>query len=303
MKIAITGATGFIGSALVEEARRRGHEVLALVRKPEVPGRLPAGVKLDFFDTSAPVKQGLLTGCEAVVHLAGEPIAERWTDEHKEKVLRSRVEGTRSLARAIATTPSVRIFVSGSAIGYYGVHGPEELTEESPPGGDFLAQVCQAWEQAAMAEPLPRVRTVLARTGIVLHPSAGALRKLLVPFKLGVGGPMGHGEQQMSWIHRDDELRLLLFAVESDALSGPVNLTAPHPVTNRQFVRHLGRAVHRPALVPTPAFALKLALGEMSTMVLDGQRVLPNKALAAGFTFLHPRLEDALSDLLGRKAA
>ncbi len=304
MRVAITGASGFIGRPLVEEALRRGHQVLALVRKPEVQGKeLPRDAKVDFFDASAPVKQGLLEGCEAVIHLAGEPISEKWTPTQKDRVLRSRVEGTRSIARAIAVTPSVRTFVSGSATGYYGVHGAEELNEQSPPGDDFLAQVCKAWEEAAVAEPLPRVRTVIARTGIVLHPEGGALKKMILPFRLGAGGKLGSGAQYLSWIHRDDEVRLLLHAIEGDALVGPVNLTAPNPVTNHQFAKALGRALHRPSLMPTPAFALKLALGEMATLVLDGQRVLPVKAQAAGFTFLHPRLEDALSDLLGRKAA
>ncbi|MGQ0506828.1 MAG: TIGR01777 family oxidoreductase, partial [Myxococcaceae bacterium] len=287
MKIAITGATGLIGKALVKEAARRGHEVLALVRKPElVTKQLPPGVKADFFDASAPVKQGVLNGCDAVIHLAGEPISERWTPEHKERVLRSRVDGTRTLARAIATTPSVRVFVSGSAVGYYGVHEEQELTEESPPGTGFLAEVCGAWEQAATAEPLPRVRTVLARTGIVLHPDGGALKKMLLPFKLGAGGRMGSGDQYMSWIHLEDEVRLFLFALENETLIGPVNFVSPDAVTNKEFARQLGHALHRPAVLPAPAFALKVALGEMSTMVLEGQRVLPKKAVAAGFTFL-----------------
>ncbi len=304
MRIAITGGTGFIGRPLVERLMREGHEVLALGRHPAKGISKPGSrVAEDFFDALQPPRKGLLSGWDAAVHLAGESIAERWTPDHKERLMQSRVRGTRAIAEAVVEAKTVRTMVCASAIGYYGPHGAEELTEESLPGKDFLAQVCTAWEAAASPARDAGLRTVHVRTGIVLHPEGGALKKMLAPFKLGTGGRLGSGEQYMSWIHRDDLVSLFLHALATEAIRGPMNATAPNPVTNQEFTRALGRALHRPAILPAPAFALKLALGEMSSMLLTGQRVLPRRALATGFRFAFPDLDRAFRNLFGRKAA
>lgn len=301
MKIAITGATGFIGRPLVDRLLSAGHQILLLSRRPDSAGARP-NVRTDFFDALQAPKDRLLEGMDAVIHLAGESIAERWTAERKDRILRSRENGTRVIARAAVQAQSVRLLVCGSAIGYYGPHGSEELTEDSPAGNDFLATVCKVWEQAASPAREAGIRVVHLRTGIVLHPEGGALKKIIGPFKMGAGGRLGSGEQYMSWIHREDLLSLILHATSKESLRGPVNGTAPNPVANQEFTRVLARVLHRPAVMPAPAFALKLALGEMSTMVLDGQRVLPTAALASGFRFAFPDLEPALQNLLGRGA-
>lgn len=303
MKIAVTGATGFIGRPLVQRLRRDGHQVLAFSRHPEPGAGTGPQVQSAFFDALQPAPKGLLTGCQAVIHLAGESIAQRWTPERKDRVMQSRLRGTRSIADAAVEAGTVKTLISSSAVGYYGPHGSEQLTEENPPGTDFLAQVPKAWEDATLPARSAGLRTVVIRTGIVLHPEGGALKRMLTPFRLGFGGKLGSGEQYMSWIHRDDLVSLFLHALVTDSVVGPVNGTAPNPVTNRQFTEALGRALHRPTLFPAPALALKLALGEMSSMLLTGQRVLPARALATGFRFAFPELAGALQDLVGKKAA
>ncbi len=301
MRIAITGGTGFIGRALVDRLSAAGHSLLVLSRHPD-SARLPTGARADLFDAARPPKQGLLDQMEVVIHLAGESIAQRWTPEHKRRLLESRQRGTSAIARAAVEVKTVRTLISSSAIGYYGPHGEEELREDSPPGSDFLAGVCKAWEHATSPAQEAGIRVVHLRTGIVLHSDGGALQKMIVPFKLGAGGRTGSGRQYMSWIHRGDLLSLFAHALSNEAIHGPMNGTAPHPVTNQEFTRALGTALHRPALVPAPAFALKLALGEMSSMLLTGQRVIPAVALATGFKFAFSELEPALRDLLGTQA-
>ena len=301
MKIAITGGTGFIGQALVPRLLVGGHSVLVLSRHPGT-ARLPQGVRADLFDAAQPPEPDLLNGIEVVIHLAGESIARRWSAEQKRRVLESRQRGTSAIARAAALAKTVRTLVSASAIGYYGPHGDEELREDSPPGNDFLAGVCTAWEQATSPAQEAGLRVVHLRTGIVLHPAGGALQKMIGPFKLGLGGRIGSGRQYMSWIHLGDLLALYIHALSTESIRGPINGTAPHPVTNEEFTRALGRVLNRPALMPAPAFALKAALGEMSSMLLTGQRVVPAVALASGFKFAFPDLEPALRDLLDRKA-
>ncbi len=301
MKIAITGGTGFIGQALVARLSAGGHSILVLSRQPG-SARLPPGVRADFFDAAQPPEPDLLDEIEAVIHLAGESIAKRWTAEQKRRVLESRQKGTSAIARAAVQAKTVRTIVSGSAIGYYGPHGDEELREDSPPGSDFLASVCRSWEQATAPAQEAGIRVVHLRTGIVLHPDGGALQQMLGPFKLGLGGRIGSGRQYMSWIHRGDLEALFVYALSAGSMKGAVNGTAPNPVTNEQFTRTLGRVLNRPALIPAPAFALRLALGEMSSMLLTGQRVAPAVALASGFKFAFPDLEPALRDLLDRKA-
>ncbi|HEX4622724.1 MAG TPA: TIGR01777 family oxidoreductase, partial [Myxococcaceae bacterium] len=217
---------------------------------------------------------------------------------YKDRLVHSRTEGTRTLAQALRGT-RVRVLISASATGYYGPHGAEELDESASSGSDFLSGLCRAWEEAAQPAREAGVRVVHPRIGIVLHPEGGALGKMLTPFRMGVGGRLGSGEQYMSWIHRADLLSLFLFALDHDALSGPINATAPQPVTNAEFTRALAHALHRPAVMAAPGFAIKLAMGEASDILLTGQRVLPKRPLAAGFSFAHPSLDGALADLLG----
>jgi hypothetical protein len=237
--------------------------------------------------------------CDAVVHLAGEPIAQRWTAAAKQRIRESRVEATRRLVAQLAKLERApRVLVAASAIGIYGSRGDEVLTEASAPGSDFLAEICVAWEQAAREAAALGIRVVSVRFGIVLGREGGALARMLPPFRLGVGGRLGSGRQWMSWIHLEDALGLLEFALGRDALAGPLNATAPNPVVNAEFTRRLAAALHRPAFTPAPAFALKLMFGEMAGMLLNGQRVEPRAALAAGYTFRYPELAPALNQLL-----
>jgi hypothetical protein len=301
MKVALTGASGFLGPLLVRRLLERGHAVHVLAR--DVKGalaRLPEGVSGSYFDAATPLSPDALGGAEAVVHLAGEPVAQRWTERARQRIHDSRVVGTRLLVEAMRAAGTVRHFVSASAIGIYGdERGAEPLTESSSLGDDFLARVCRAWEAEALEAAAAGIRTVVPRIGVVLHPEGGALQQMLPVFRLGVGGRMGSGRQYMSWVHRDDTLELLLFALEREELRGPMNVTAPEPVTNADFTRALGAALHRPAVLPVPSLALKVAFGEMSRVVLGGQRVLPRLAQEGGYRFQHPELPQALRTLLG----
>ena len=296
--VAITGASGLIGHALVGRLRANGKRVRRLVRSPRPES--PDDIVWD------PMRGVLaprdLEGAEAVIHLAGEPIAQRWTSARRRAIRESRVRGTELLARAItALERKPSVLLSGSAVGYYGDRGDEAVSEESPAGADFLAGVAQEWEAAAGAARDAGVRVVLLRSGIVLNPHGGALEKLLPPFRLGVGGPLGSGRQWMSWIALDDHLRAMEHALATTGLHGPVNVAAPNPVTNAEFAATLGRALGRPALVPVPAFALELLYGEMArATLLAGQRVLPKALLRSGFRFEHPTLEEALRFELAR---
>ena len=241
-----------------------------------------------------------LEGADAVINLAGESIgAGRWSAARKQRIEDSRVQATRSLVEAIAASSAPPpVFISGSAVGYYGPCGDEVVTEESPAGADFLAHVCATWEAEAARAASSSVRVVRLRTGLVLDRRGGALPRMLLPFKLGAGGPLGSGRQYWPWIHIDDWVNLVRWAIVTPALSGPVNVTSPNPVTNAEFARSLGRAMHRPAFLPTPGFALRLMLGEMADgLLLSGQRAVPAKALDAGFAFRYPQLDDALASL------
>ena len=242
-------------------------------------------------------------GIDAVINLAGASIGDgRWSPARKALLVQSRLDSTRSLVRFIAqATPPPAVFISSSAVGYYGDRADEELTEDAPAGTGFLAELCQQWEAAACEARTHATRVILVRTGIVLDRNAGALPRMLLAFKLFAGGPFGSGRQYMSWIHRDDWGRLVLWLLNPQAFDGPVNVTAPNPVTNATFARTLGRALGRPAFMPAPAFALELALGEMAgPLLLSSQRVLPARAMGAGFSFTYGRLEDALANLLAR---
>ena len=297
MKIAVTGGSGFIGRPLVERLLAAGHAVALLTRKPETIARRER-LEVSFFDAERPLGARDLRDAEAVIHLAGEPIATRWTREAKRRIRASRIEGTRAVVQASREAGTVRTFLSASAVGYYGSRGAEPLTESSAPGNDFLAEVCREWEDAARSASDGLIRTVILRFGVALHPEGGVLRKLLPIFRLGLGGRHGPGTQYLSWIHREDLLGLAMHALATTALEGPVNVTAPQPVTNAEFTRLLARVVARPARLHVPGFALRIALGEMSRQLLTGQRVLPERARQAGYTFRFPDLEGALRHLL-----
>jgi uncharacterized protein (TIGR01777 family) len=296
--IAITGSTGLIGSALAEELRAGGHTVRRLVRseRHRRPGDAlwdPAAGRLD---------PHALDGIDAVVHLAGEPIAQRWTTEAKRRIRESRVRGTELLARTIASLARPpRVLVSGSALGIYGDRGDEELDEASAVGHDFLGAVATAWEAAAEPAARAGVRVVKIRTGLVLSPRGGALAKLLVPFRLGVGGRVGSGRQWVSWIGLDDAVGAIIYALGTEALVGPVNLAAPAPVTNAELTETLARVLRRPAIVPVPAFVMRLVFGEMGeATLLASQRMRPRRLLESGYRFRYPTLEAALRHELGR---
>jgi uncharacterized protein (TIGR01777 family) len=294
--IAITGASGFIGPRLIARLQRDSVTPRALGRRD--PG--VAGVQFARWDATAgePPPEAL-RDVSAVIHLAGEPVAQRWSESVKSRIRESRVLGTRNLVNAIGRLPDrPGLLVSASAIGYYGDRGDEILTESTGPGNDFLANVCVEWEREALRAGEYGVRVASVRIGIVLGAQGGALKQMLVPFRAGVGGPAGSGRQWVSWIHQDDLVELLVFVLRNESLSGPLNATAPHPVRNIDFAKSLGHAVHRPSLVPTPKFALKMMFGEMAEVVLASQRVVPEAATRAGFRFQYPQLDGALRQLL-----
>lgn len=302
-RVVVAGATGAIGRALTAELVRRGNEVVMLSRNPGKGAGTKGAAMLPWPEPKrSPPPADALAGADAVVNLLGEPIAQRWTEAVKQEIRDSRVLGTRSLVqgiRSLAPGQRPQVFVSQSATGYYGSRGEERLDEDAPPGGDFLAQVVIEWEREAVAaEQLTRV--VLTRTGVVLAADSGALAQMLGPFRLGLGGPVAGGRQYVSWIHLDDVVGALIAALETEALRGPVNLTAPSPVTNRELSKALGRVLGRPAVLPVPAAALRIAYGEMAQVVTTGQRVVPSRLLEAGYRFRQPDLEPALRDLLGR---
>jgi len=279
MNIAVTGGSGFIGKALTSHLRAAGHHVTAISIRDRV-------------------QSAVFAGCDAVVNLAGEPVSQRWTAVARERIVDSRVQGTRKLVAALQEQPP-RVLVSASAIGYYGSRGDEVLTEDSAPAADFLATVCVDWEQEAHAAEAFGVRVVTPRLGVVLGPNGGALAQMLLPFKLGLGGRLGTGRQWMSWIHLDDLVSLLEFAIVNETLRGPVNATASNPVTNAEFTRSLAAVLHRPAILPVPAFALKLLFGEMSQVILGSQRAIPEVASRAGFSFRYSDVGRALAAALG----
>jgi uncharacterized protein (TIGR01777 family) len=287
MKVVIAGGSGFLGSSLAESLRADRHVVAIMTRHPR--GR----AEVSRTDGAA------LDGADAVVNLAGESLdAGRWTTSRKASILSSRVATTEAIVRAMsAAAHKPAVFLNASAVGVYGAHGDEALTEESPTGSDFLASVCVAWEAAAMSAAW-MTRVVLIRSGLVLDRKAGALPKLARPFQFMAGGRVGSGNQYWSWIHREDWTRMVRWAIDTATIKGPLNATAPAPVTNQEFARTLARQLHRPALAPAPAFALRILLGEMAdAMILNGQRVLPAKATRNGFEFRYPDLESALREI------
>ncbi len=294
MRVAITGASGFVGRALAEALRARGDEPVAARRSGDAT--------LRWSTTDGFTPPNALSGFDAVVHLAGENIASgRWTDARKARIKASRVEGTRRVVEATkAADPRPATLVSISAVGYYGTPGSAELDEDAPAGTDFLADVCAAWEAEAVEAEALGVRVARLRLGTVLGVGGGALGKMLPAFKLGVGGRLGDGDQYMSWVHLQDVVRAILHMLDDPDCSGPYNVTAPAPVPNRDFTKTLGKVLGRPTVLPVPKFALRAAFGEMADhILLQGQRVVPKRLRAAGFTFEHAELEAALTDALG----
>ena len=282
MNVAITGASGFIGRRATEFLTKQGHSVRPVsLRSTPDPDQL--------------ARQ--LDGCQAVVHLAGEPVAQRWTAGAKRRILDSRVEGTRALVAALRAEPP-NVLVSASGVGYYGSCGDRILTEQSPGATDFLGQVASAWEREAREAEKLGTRVICLRTGTVLGRGGGALKKMLLPFKLGLGGPLGPGTQWMSWIHIEDLCSLIHFFLPESTLRGVFNAVSPHPVTNAEFTRALGHALHRPAVLAVPAFALHVMFGDMAEVLLGSQRALPEAALAAGFEFAYPEINAALIEIL-----
>jgi uncharacterized protein len=303
MKVAVTGATGTIGRALVAQLIARGDEVTALSRDASrASSRLGREVHaLEWRDPTserAPVEA--LRGHDGVVHLLGEPIAQRWSEDAKRKIRESRVLGTRNLVATLSETEErPRVLVSQSGAGWYGHRGDERLDESAPAGEDFLAQLSVAWEaEAERAEELG-IRVVRTRAGVVLSPSGGALERMLPFFKLGLGGPVAGGKQYVPWIGLDDVVGAMLACLDDEGVSGPVNMTAPQPATNTELSKALGRALHRPAVMPVPGFAVRLLYGEMADVVTTGQRAVPRRLEELGYRFRQPDLDDALRAALG----
>ena len=298
LNIAVSGSSGLIGQALVEALTEKGHTIHPIVRGPDVRRKnyivwLPSGVD---FDASQ------LEGIDAVVHLAGEPIGEgRWSSQTKIRIRASRVDGTKSLASAIPKlNKPPRVFLCASAIGYYGVDGQDQLMDESGAQGDgFLADVCGEWEAASQAAATETTRLVNLRFGVVLAKDGGALKKMLLPFKMGVGGVIGSGKQWMSWISLKDVVRAIEYSIENEALRGPINVVSPEPITNKEFTKALGDVLRRPTLFPVPKFGMKAMFGEMGEQtVLSNQRILPQQLIDSGFSFDFPDIKSALTDIL-----
>jgi len=304
MKIAITGATGLVGSRLVAQLKQKGHQILVFTRnlsKAEKVFPASAYSNLEIVQYT-PQESGdwqqRISGCDAVINLAGEPIAERWSPQQKEAIMKSRQIGTRKLVEAIAMAESKpQVLVSGSAVGYYGTSETAVFDESNASGQDFLAQVCQKWETEAQKVTASGVRLVILRIGIVLA-NGGALGKMLGPFKMFAGGPIGSGKQWFSWIHRDDLVNLIINAVEQESMSGAYNATAPNPVPMGTLCQTLGEVLNRPSWLPVPDFVLEILLGDGAIVVLEGQRVLPKKTQAAGFSYQYPDLKPALAEIV-----
>lgn len=305
MGITLTGATGRIGRSLVAALQARGEAVTVLTRNPE-RARQTLGQSIDAHRWDAktePAPAEALAGRSAVLHLAGEDVGQRWTDEVKREIVESRELGTRHLVeglRALDAADRPRTLVSASASGIYGDRGDQTVDESAPADDGWLAQVCVAWEREADAAQQLGLRVIKLRTGVVLDAEGGALGKMLLPFKLGIGGPVAGGRQYLPWIHRDDVVALYLAAIDDDSYTGAINTSAPNPVTNKEFSKALGKALHRPAFSPVPGPAIKLLFGEMSQIVTGGVRMVPKRALDLGFRFEHPEVGEALRDTLAK---
>ncbi len=301
MKVLVTGASGLIGAALCDALLARDDDVAGLTRDPGKARRAQPGIEWHAWEpTLERPAAAAFDGAEGVVNLVGEKINQRWTDAAKRKIMESRRTATHNLVGAIAGLDrKPRVLVSQSAVGYYGDGGDAVLDESAPPGAGFDSEVVQEWEKAARESEGAGVRLVILRSGQILNPQGGMLGELLTPFKLGVGGPLAGGEQYVAWIHRDDEIGLILWALDNEGVSGVLNATAPHPATNREFSKALGRALGRPAVMPVPGLVLDLKFGhEFGRVLRGGQRVVPKRAQELGYEFEHPELDEALRDLL-----
>ncbi len=306
--VALTGGTGLIGKALVSALTQRGDKVLLLVRnlekaKSELPN-LAGYYKWDAMSESGEWTCALASA-DAVIHLAGVPVAARWNDDYKKEIYDSRIVSTRNLVRAIAQSGTKpKVFITASGVGYYGNQGYDMnvpiLDENAPPANDFLAKVCIDWENEAFAAEKAGARAVAVRTGVVLSTKGGALEKMLTPFKLFAGGPIGSGKQWVSWIHIDDQVGLYLFAIDNEKATGALNAVAPNPVQMQEFAQTLGKILSRPSLFPVPKAALELLFGEAAGVIAEGQRVVPKRTLELGFSFKYPTLEGALRDVLAK---
>ncbi|MCC0177179.1 TIGR01777 family protein [Waterburya agarophytonicola K14] len=304
MKIAITGATGLVGNRLVEKLNQEGHQILVFTRNPNkaqkiFPASLYSNLEIvQYTPQESGEWQKSVSGCDGVVNLAGEPIAERWSPQQKTAIMESRQIGTRKLVEAIAMAESKpKVFVSGSAVGYYGTSETNVFRENSKPGNDFLAQVCQNWEAEAQKVTDSGVRLVILRIGIVLA-NGGALGKMLGPFKMFAGGPIGSGKQWFSWIHRDDLVNLIYRGLQDYNISGVYNATAPHPVRMETLCKTLGNVMNRPSWLPVPDFVLEILLGDGAVVVLEGQQVLPENTKGIGFDYQYAELHTALEDIV-----
>lgn len=302
MKIAIAGATGFVGSRLVAQLQAQGHQVIILTRSPQQASNRFGQAQIVGYN---PLKSGewqqSISGCDAVINLAGEPIAEkRWTPAQKRSILDSRQLGTQKIVEAIdLATIKPQVLINASAIGYYGTSETSKFDETSPAGTDFLAEVCAAWETAAQSVTANGTRVVIFRLGIVLGENGGALGKMLAPFSAFVGGPIGSGNQWFSWIHRDDVVKLIIAALNDTKMQGVYNATAPNPITMTEFAQTLGTVMNRPSWLPVPNFVLEAMLGEGAIVVLQGQQVVPTRTLAQGFDFQYSTIEPALTAIVG----
>ena len=303
MKVFMTGGTGFVGAYLSRDLAQAGHAITILSRRAHPPAPPRSGIS---FFTGDPTQEGpwmaLVPEHDWIINLAGASIFNRWTEARKKEIMESRERTTRNLVAALTKGDRRQLFCSTSAVGIYGPRGEEELTEDSPTDAGFLGEVARTWEAEALKAQDLGVRVVVTRFGVVLGRNGGALSQMAPLFKKFLGGPIGSGVQWFSWIHQADHARAFRFIQENPHLSGPVNLTAPHPVRNRELARALGRVLHRPSFMPTPAFMLRLALGEFAENLLTGQKVLPKRLLDAGFSFRLPTIEAALADLLGQGA-
>lgn len=299
MRIAIAGGSGFLGSALTNYFLEAGHEVFILTRKKKESGRAGLTYVEWLEDGSEPERE--LEGIDTFINLAGESLnSGRWTEERKERLLMSRLVAAEEAVRIMESLPiKPAVHIAASAVGFYGTSDEKTFTEESPHGNDFLASLVKMWEEVSSKTEAMGIRTVFCRFGIILDKTEGALPRMVLPYKFFGGGTVGTGRQWVSWIHRDDAVGGIVFALENSRLKGPLNFTAPHPEQMKEFGMAIGKALGRPHWLPVPGLALKAFLGEMSTLVLNGQRVMPRNLLEAGYTFQYPRLQEALDNLLG----
>ncbi len=305
MRVIITGGTGLIGRALANSLAKDGHEVIVLSRNTNKTQGFEKGVRVEQWDArSAQGWGGLMDGAGAIVNLAGESIAgegfipSRWTPERKKRILESRLNAGKAIVEAVkAAVNKPAVLIQSSAVGYYGTHGSEDITEAHPAGNDFLADTCKQWEDSTVEVEKMGVRRAVARTGLVLSSKGGVLPIMSLPFKLFVGGPIGSGQQQIPWIHLADEVRAIRYLIDTGEARGAFNLSAPAPLSNAGFSKAMGRALGRPSYLPTPGFAFKIAFGELSMLLLEGQRAVPQHLQEMGFQFNHPEAEGALRDL------